>query len=284
MRIEHDSMGKMQVPDKAYYGAQTQRAFENFSVSDLKLPIPTIKSLSIIKRSAAIVNHKLGYLSEDIKNAIIQACDEIISGKFINQFIVDIFQTGSGTSSNMNANEIIANRASELMGGNIGDRFPVHPNDHVNYGQSSNDVFPTAIHVSANIEIQKYLIPQLKELQRSLNKKSIKFDKIIKIGRTHLQDATPIRLGQEFSGYEQMIKNGIIRLKNAQLHISELAQGGTAVGTGINTHQDFGKEIAKEISDFSGIKFKEAKNHFEAQATQDSSVEMSGALKTVAVS
>ena len=284
MRIEHDSMGKMQVPYKAYYVAQTQRAFENFSVSDLKLPIPTIKSLSIIKRSAAIVNHKLGYLSEDIKNAIIQACDEIISGKFINQFIVDIFQTGSGTSSNMNANEIIANRASELMGGNIGNRFPVHPNDHVNYGQSSNDVFPTAIHVSANIEIQKYLIPQLKELQRSLNKKSIKFDKIIKIGRTHLQDATPIRLGQEFSGYEQMIKNGIIRLKNAQLHISELAQGGTAVGTGINTHQDFGKEIAKEISDFSGIKFKETKNHFEAQATQDSSVEMSGALKTVAVS
>ena len=284
MRIERDSMGEMQVPDNAYYGAQTQRAFENFPVSDLKLPIPTIKALGIIKRSAAIVNNKLGFISDEIKNGIIEASDEVISGKFNNQFIVDIFQTGSGTSSNMNTNETIANRASEILGGNVGDRFPVHPNDHVNYGQSSNDVFPTAIHISANIEVQNTLIPALEELYQSLNKKAIEFDSIMKIGRTHLQDATPIRLGQEFSGYAQMVKNSIKRLKNAQSSLSELAQGGTAVGTGINTHKDFGKLIAKEITSFSGVQFKEAENHFEAQATQDAAVELSGALKTIAVS
>jgi len=284
MRIERDSMGEIQVPDNAYYGAQTQRAFENFPVSDLKLPIPTIRALGIIKRSAAIVNYQLGFITEEIRDAIISASDEVISGKLNDQFIVDIFQTGSGTSSNMNTNEIIANRASEIMGGNIGDRFPVHPNDHVNYGQSSNDVFPTAIHVSANIEVQKSLIPALEELQVSIHKKAKEFDSVMKIGRTHLQDATPIRLGQEFSGYAQMIKNGITRLKNAQIHLSELAQGGTAVGTGINTHKDFGRLIAEEISNFSGVQFKEAENHFEAQAAQDAAVEMSGALKTIAVS
>ena len=284
MRIERDSMGEIQVPDNAYYGAQTQRAFENFPVSDLKLPIPTIRALGIIKRSASVVNHKLGFISKEIRDAITQASDEVISGKFNDQFIVDIFQTGSGTSSNMNTNETIANRASEIMGGNIGDRFPVHPNDHVNYGQSSNDVFPTAIHVSANIEVQKSLIPALEELQASLHKKAKEFDSVMKIGRTHLQDATPIRLGQEFSGYAQMIKNGIARLKNAQILLCELAQGGTAVGTGINTHKNFGRLIAEEISNFSGVKFKEAENHFEAQAAQDGAVEMSGALKTIAVS
>jgi len=284
MRIERDSMGDMQVPDNAYYGAQTQRAFENFPVSDLKLPIPMIKALGIIKRSASIVNHSLGFIQNDIKKAIISASDEVIAGKFNDQFIVDIFQTGSGTSSNMNTNETIANRASEIMGGKIGERFPVHPNDHVNYGQSSNDVFPTAIHVSANIEVQNTLIPSLEKLQKSLENKAIEFDSIMKIGRTHLQDATPIRLGQEFSGYAQMVKNGIVRLKNAQLLLSELAQGGTAVGTGINTHKDFGKRIAEEITLYSGVKFKEAENHFEAQASQDASVELSGALKTIAVS
>ena len=284
MRIERDSMGEMQVPDSAYYGAQTQRAFENFPVSDLKLPVPTIKALGMIKRSAAIVNNKLGFIPEDIKNAIVKAADEVIDGKFNDQFIVDIFQTGSGTSSNMNTNETIANRASELMGGNIGDRFPVHPNDHVNYGQSSNDVFPTAIHVSANIEVQNSLIPSLENLYNSLDKKAKEFDSIMKIGRTHLQDATPIRLGQEFSGYAQMIKNGISRLKNSQPLLSELAQGGTAVGTGINTHKDFGRLIADEITNISGVQFKEAENHFEAQATQDAAVELSGALKTIAVS
>ncbi len=284
MRIEKDSMGEMLVPDDAYYGAQTQRAFENFPVSDLTLPKPVIKALGIIKRSAAIVNFNLGNLDKDKKNAIVQAADEVISGKFDQQFIVDIFQTGSGTSSNMNTNEIIANRASEIMGGKIGDRHPVHPNDHVNYGQSSNDVFPTAIHVAANIQIEQKLIPELNNLHKALEVKAHEFDTVIKIGRTHLQDATPIRLGQEFSGYAQMIKNGIARLKNTQHFLSELAQGGTAVGTGINTHQDFGKNIAAEISAFSNVEFSEAKNHFEAQAAQDAAVETSGALKTIAVS
>jgi len=284
MRIERDSMGDMLVPDNAYYGAQTQRAFENFPVSDLKLPNPMIKALGIIKRSASIVNHNLGFIQNDIKDAIVSASDEVIAGKFNVQFIVDIFQTGSGTSSNMNTNETIANRASEIMGGKIGERFPVHPNDHVNFGQSSNDVFPTAIHVSANIEVQKTLIPSLEKLQKSLENKAKEFDSIMKIGRTHLQDATPIRLGQEFSGYAHMVKNGIVRLKNAQLLLSELAQGGTAVGTGINTHKEFGKRIAEEISLYSCVKFKEAENHFEAQASQDASVELSGALKTIAVS
>ncbi|MAJ43400.1 MAG: aspartate ammonia-lyase [Candidatus Marinimicrobia bacterium] len=284
MRIERDSMGEMQVPDNAYYGAQTQRAFENFPVSDLKLPTPTIKALGLIKRSAAIVNHKLGFIPKNIKDAIVQAADEVINEKFNEQFIVDIFQTGSGTSSNMNTNETIANRASEIMGGNIGDRFPVHPNDHVNYGQSSNDVFPSAIHISANIEVENSLIPALESLYDSLNKKAKEFDSVMKIGRTHLQDATPIRLGQEFSGYAQMVNNGIKRLKNSQILLSELAQGGTAVGTGINTHKDFGKLIAKEITIFSGIEFKEAENHFEAQAMQDAAVELSGTLKTIAVS
>lgn len=284
MRIEKDSMGEMVVPDDSYYGAQSQRAFENFPVSEIKLPKPVIRAMGIIKRSAAIVNYSLSKLDKDKKNAIVQAADEVIDGKFDEQFIVDIFQTGSGTSSNMNTNEIIGNRASEIMGGNIGERSPVHPNDHVNYGQSSNDVFPTAIHVAATIQIQTKLIPELDNLQKALSDKAVEFDSIIKIGRTHLQDATPIRLGQEFSGYAQMIKNGITRLRNAQKLLSELAQGGTAVGTGINTHREFGQKMAEEISTYSGIDFKEAENHFEAQAGQDAAVETSGALKTLAVS
>ena len=284
MRIEKDSMGEMSVPNNAYYGAQTQRAFENFPVSDLKIPKPLIKALGIIKKSAAVVNHKLGYLPNDIKDAIVKASDEVINGKFDDQFIVDIFQTGSGTSSNMNTNEIIANRASEILGGNIGDRFPVHPNDHVNFGQSSNDVFPTAIHISSNMEVENSLIPALENLSKSLTNKVNEFEQILKIGRTHLQDATPITLGQEFSGYKKMIDKSILRLKKAQSPLAELAQGGTAVGTGINTHMQFGELIALEISNNSGMKFKEAENHFEAQSTQDSVVELSGTLKTISVS
>ena len=284
MRIEKDSMGEMSVPNNAYYGAQTQRAFENFPVSDLKIPKPLIKALGIIKKSAAVVNHKLGYLPNDIKDAIVKASDEVINGKFDNQFIVDIFQTGSGTSSNMNTNEIIANRASEILGGNIGDRFPVHPNDHVNFGQSSNDVFPTAIHISSNMEVENSLIPALENLSKSLTNKVNEFEQVLKIGRTHLQDATPITLGQEFSGYKKMIDKSILRLKKAQSPLAELAQGGTAVGTGINTHIQFGELIALEISNNSGMKFKEAENHFEAQSTQDSVVELSGTLKTISVS
>jgi len=243
-----------------------------------------IKALGIIKKSAAIVNFQLGLLDDDRKNAIVQAADEVINGNFNDQFLIDIFQTGSGTSSNMNCNEIIANRASEVLGGNIGEKEPVHPNNHVNLGQSSNDVIPTAIHLAANVKIQNELLPALSALHKELNKKSEEFENIIKIGRTHLQDATPITLGQEFSGYSQMISNGIERIKNIQLHLSEIAQGGTAVGTGINTKKNFGKLMAEQISIMSGVKFVEAPNHFEAQASQDSSVEASGALKTVAVS
>ena len=277
-------MGTMQVPDDAYYGAQTQRAVENFPISGITISKSMIRALAIIKRSAAIVNHNLSILDEERKNAILQAADEIIDEKFNNQFPVDVYQTGSGTSSNMNCNEIIANRASELLGGTIGSKEPVHPNDHVNLGQSSNDVIPTAIHIAANTMLEKELIPALQKLAEELDKKTSKFAGIIKIGRTHLQDATPITLGQEFSGYTQMVKNGIKRIQNAQGLLSELAQGGTAVGTGINTKKQFGSLMAKEISRYTDISFKEADNHFEAQAAQDAAVETSGTLKTIAVS
>ena len=228
-------MGTMQVPDDAYYGAQTQRAVENFPISGITISKSMIQALAIINRSAAAVNHDLDILDEERKKAIIQAADEIIDGKFDNQFPVDVYQTGSGTSSNMNCNEIIANRASELIVGIIGFKEPVHPNDHVNLGQSSNDVIPTAIHIAANTMLKKELIPALQELADELDEQTTKFAEIVKIGRTHLQDATPITLGQEFSGYTQMVKNGIKRIQNAQELLSELAQGGTAIGTGINT-------------------------------------------------
>jgi len=284
MRKEKDSMGVVQVPDDAYYGAQTQRAVENFPISGMTISKSMIRALGIIKRSSAVVNHKLGILDKKRKNSIVQASDEVIQGKYNDQFPIDTFQTGSGTSSNMNCNEIIANRASELMGGQIGTREPVHPNNHVNMGQSSNDVIPTAIHIAANMEIHNSLIPALQNLANELDQKAQEFAGIIKIGRTHLQDATPITLGQEFSGYCQMVTNGIQRLQNVQKHLSELAQGGTAVGTGINTKIEFGQLMAREISRFAGITFTEAVNHFEAQAAQDAAVETSGALKTVAVS
>ena len=284
MRKEKDSMGDMQIPDDAYYGAQTQRAVENFPISGITISKSMIQALGKIKRSAAIVNHELGLLDDDRKNAIVQAADEIIKGKFDSQFPVDIYQTGSGTSSNMNCNEILSNRASEIMGGKIGAKDPVHPNDHVNLGQSSNDVIPTAIHIAANTMLEEELIPALQNLANELDKKATAFSDIVKIGRTHLQDATPITLGQEFSGYAQMVKNGIKRIQNAQGFLSELALGGTAVGTGINTKAQFGTHMAKEITRFTGITFVEASNHFEAQGAQDAAVETSGALKTVAVS
>ena len=243
-----------------------------------------IQALGKIKRSAAFVNNELGLLDGERKNAIVQAADEIIEGKFYSQFPIDIYQTGSGTSSNMNCNEILSNRASEIMGGVIGEKDPVHPNDHVNLGQSSNDVIPTAIHIAANTMLEEELIPALQKLADELDKKAMEFSDIVKIGRTHLQDATPITLGQEFSGYTQMVKNGIKRIQNAQGFLSELAIGGTAVGTGINTKAQFGSLVAKEISRFTGISFIEASNHFEAQGAQDAAVETSGALKTIAVS
>ena len=284
MRKEKDSMGDMQIPDDAYYGAQTQRAVENFPISGITISKSMIQALGKIKRSAAIVNHELGLLDDDRKNAIVQAADEIIEGKLDSQFPVDIYQTGSGTSSNMNCNEILSNRASEIMGGKIGAKDPVHPNDHVNLGQSSNDVIPTAIHIAANTMLEEELIPALQNLANELDKKATAFSDIVKIGRTHLQDATPITLGQEFSGYAQMVKNGIKRIQNAQGFLSELALGGTAVGTGINTKAQFGTHMAKEITRITGISFVEASNHFEAQGAQDAAVETSGALKTVAVS
>ena len=284
MRKEQDSMGDMLVPDDAYYGAQTQRAVENFPISGIPISKSMIQALGKIKRSAAIVNNELGLLDGERKNAIVQAADEIIEGKFYRQFPIDIYQTGSGTSSNMNCNEILSNRASEIMGGVIGAKDPVHPNDHVNLGQSSNDVIPTAIHIAANTMLEEELLPALQKLADELDKKALEFSDIVKIGRTHLQDATPITLGQEFSGYTQMVKNGIKRIQNAQGFLSELAIGGTAVGTGINTKAQFGSLVAKEISRFTGISFTEASNHFEAQGAQDAAVETSGALKTIAVS
>ena len=286
MRKEKDSMGEVSVPDDSYYGAQTQRAKENFNISGKSIPIPIIKSLGYIKRSAAIINNQLykDRITNSVRDSIVQASDEIIDGKLNSHFIVDVFQTGSGTSSNMNINEVIANRANEIMGSKIGSKSPVHPNDHVNFGQSSNDVFPTSISIAVAIETTENLLPALSKLKDSLDSLSQKFAGIIKIGRTHLQDATPISLGQEFSGYSSMIQKDILRLTHSLGDMCYLAQGGTAVGTGINTHKDFGKLMSEELSKHIGIEFKESQNHFEAQSCQDSSVEFSGSLKTLAVS
>ena len=284
MRKEKDSMGKILVPDDAYYGAQTQRAVENFQISDRRIPRTLIRSLGTIKKSAALTNYKLKRINFKTKNAIVKACNEIISGKHDNQFVVDIFQTGSGTSTNMNTNEVISNRANEILGYEIGGKFPVHPNDHVNLGQSSNDTFPTSINIAICMELKEKLYPELNALSKALSKKVLEFKNIIKIGRTHLQDATPITLGQEFSGYLNMIENSLERIKDSEKYVRSLAQGGTAVGTGINTHPLFGKLVAQELTKLTGIKFKEAKNHFEAQATQDSVLQVSGAIRGLAVS
>ena len=277
-------MGVVEVPDNVYYGAQTKRAHENFPISDIKLSLDLIYAIAVIKRSAAIVNHSLGKLDLKIKDAIVAASDDILNYKLNNNFIVDVYQTGSGTSTNMNVNEVIANRANEILGGKLGDNSPVHPNDHVNMGQSSNDVIPSAIHISAKISILKKLMPALQNISVELKNKIKEFDNIIKIGRTHLQDATPITLGQEFSGYLKSIDKCVERLSYSTLSsLSSLAQGGTAVGTGINTHPDFGLMIANEITDYLKIDFKEASNHFEAQANQETAVEVSGGLKTIAI-
>ena len=283
-RIETDSMGEMKVPEKAYWGAQTQRAIENFPISDLRFPRRFLRALGMVKLSAAKANSQLGLLDEKLKNIISQAAKEVMDGNYDDQFVLDIFQTGSGTSTNMNANEVIGNRANEILGGSIGDKKPVHPNDHVNMGQSSNDVIPTCIHISVLEAIHNDLIPALKQLAEALISKEKEFDKIIKIGRTHLQDATPIRLGQEFSGYASMIQHGIKRLMNVYENLSELAIGGTAVGTGINTHPQFAQLVIKEVKRITGLEFREAENHFEAQGAKDATVEVSAVLKTIAVS
>jgi len=282
-RTEKDSMGEMQVPADAYYGAQTARAVENFPISDLRFTRPFIRALGLIKKHAAATNAGLGKLDAKIAEAVQQAAQEVIDGKLDDQFVVDIFQTGSGTSSNMNVNEVVANRAIEIMGGKVGDKS-VHPNDHVNTGQSSNDVIPTAIHLSASEQIVTRLIPELEGLRDALAQKAEQFNDIIKIGRTHLQDATPIRLGQEFSGYASQISHGIDRLRAVESRLGELALGGTAVGTGINTHPEFAQKTIAGIAAETGLKLTEASNHFEAQGARDACVEASGALKTVATS
>ena len=282
-RIESDSMGEMRVPASAYYGAQTARAVENFPISDLRFPRRFIRAVGLIKQHAAKTNAALGLLPSNIADAIQAAAQEVVEGKLDAHFVVDVFQTGSGTSTNMNANEVIANRAMELLGGGKGDKL-VHPNDHVNCGQSSNDVIPSAIHIAALEGIVFQLRPALSELHESLRAKAQQFGGIIKIGRTHLQDATPIRLGQEFSGYASQIEHGLARLKNVEPHLEELALGGTAVGTGINTHPDFARLVIEGVSRETGLGLRKAPNHFEAQAARDACVEASGALKVVAVS
>jgi len=283
-REEYDSMGKVLVPEEAYYGAQTQRALENFSISGLRFPRPFIRALGLIKKHGAAVNRDLGLLKGRIAEAIIKASQEVIEGLHDEQFVVDVFQTGSGTSTNMNANEVIAGRANELLVGKRGGKEPVHPNDHVNLGQSSNDVIPSAIHIAALLEIREQLLPLVKMLHETLEEKSESFGSIRKIGRTHLQDAVPMTLGQEFSGYSRQIELNIDRIRGIEESLSELALGGTAVGTGLNTHPQFAARVIAGISGETGCPFRDAKNHFAAQAAQDTLVETSGALKTLGVS
>src|SRR5579884_2152675 len=283
VRIEKDSMGPVEVPADAYYGGQTMRAVQNFPISELRFPRAFIKALGQIKLAAAQANVELGLLDQRLGDAIEQAAKEVADGKFDDQFVVDIFQTGSGTSTNMNANEVISNRASELLGGSRGSR-KVHPNDHVNFGQSSNDVIPTAIHLSALLSIEQDLIPALQGLQKALEEKAEEFMPIVKTGRTHLQDATPIRLGQEFQGYAGQIERGIARMRHAQNELSEVALGGTAVGTGVNTHPEFSRRVCERLSQLNNITVRETSNHFQAQNTLDNIVEASGSLNTLAVS
>ncbi len=282
-RTESDSMGPMEVPADAYYGASTQRAVLNFPISDLAFKRPFIRVLGLIKLAAARVNADLGLLDADLAEAIQQAAREVADGKLDEHFVVDIFQTGSGTSTNMNANEVIANRASEIAGGGRGSRR-VHPNDHVNKGQSSNDVIPTAIHIAALVEIDEQLVAALVELEAALRAKSKEFWGVIKTGRTHLQDATPVRLGQEFLGYAGQAERAVRRLRAAQAELSEVALGGTAVGTGVNTHPEFASRVCALLSAELGVAIRETDNHFQAQNTLDGVLMASGALRTVAVS
>jgi fumarate hydratase class II len=283
-RIERDSMGEMEVPADALWGASTQRAVLNFEVSALRLPQSYISALGTIKLAAAQANMALGLLDTERGEAIIKAAREVVDGTLFKHFVVDVFQTGSGTSTNMNANEVIANRVLEILGKGKGERGYIHPNDHVNNCQSSNDVIPSAIHIAAYQAIAGRLLPALSELHDTLAAKSKEFEKIIKTGRTHLQDATPITLGQEFGGYASQVKHGIARVQNAAKGLLGLALGGTAVGTGLNTHPEFAATAIQTIASETGHPFHEAENHFEAQATQDVAVEVSGQLRTVAVS
>ncbi|EMA23769.1 class II fumarate hydratase [Haloarcula argentinensis] len=280
-RTEQDSLGEMQVPADAYWGAQTQRAVENFPISDVTFGRRFVRALGVVKKAAAQANRDLGTIPADKADCIVEAADEVIAGEHDDQFPVDVFQTGSGTSSNMNANEVISNRATELYGGEIGTR-EIHPNDHVNFGQSSNDVIPTAMHVASLEAVEKDVIPGLKTLRDELEAKEDEFDNVVKTGRTHLQDATPVTLGQEFSGYRTQVEKGISRVQDVHGRLAELALGGTAVGTGLNTHPEFPAKAAEYISEETDLNFREADNHFEAQAAHDAMSEAHGALRTVA--
>jgi fumarate hydratase class II len=283
MRIERDSMGGVPVPEGAYYGASTQRAVDNFPISNLRFGRTFIWALGLLKASAAVVNKEMGFLDDDKADAIIEAAQEVMDGDLDQHFVLDIFQTGSGTSTNMNANEVMANRASEILGAELGSKL-VHPNDHVNAGQSSNDTIPTAIHIAAVTGIEQDLLPALDALSASLEAKAVEFDHILKSGRTHLMDATPVRLGQEFGGYAVQVAYGAERIRKVLPELLEVALGGTAVGTGINAPDGFPAATIAEMARRSGYDFVEAPNHFEAQAAKDAAVNTSGALKTVAVS
>ncbi len=282
-RVELDSMGEIKVPAGAYWGAGTQRAVLNFPISNLRFNRAFIRAIGQIKQSAAVVNEALGLLEPDIAAAIVNAAQKVIDGAYDDQFVVDIFQTGSGTSTNMNANEVISNLAIEALGGKIGSRTPVHPNDHVNRGQSSNDVIPTAIHLAAAAGIKDDLLPAMAELEDTLRARSQEFWPVIKTGRTHLQDATPIRLGQEFLGYAGQIELGRKRVERALEELSVLAIGGTAVGTGVGMHPEFAERVIEQLRKRTGLDLSETPNHFQAQSAIDAVVEASGSLKTVAV-
>ena len=283
VRVERDSMGPMEVPADALYGASTMRAVLNFPISDLRFPRSFIRALGLVKLTAAKTNMGLGLLDQKTGDAIVAAAQEVSDGKLDEHFVLDIFQTGSGTSTNTNANEVIANRASQILGGDLGSRL-VHPNDHVNMGQSSNDVIPTSIHLAALLAIKEDLIPGLERLGKELKSKSDQFWPVIKTGRTHLQDATPIRMGQVFLGFAGQAESSVTRLGRVQDALEEVALGGTAVGTGVNTHPEFSARTCKLLSEMTGVRIRETDNHFQAQCTLDALVEASGALKTVAVS
>lgn len=283
-RIETDTMGEVKVPTGKYYGAQTARSLMNFKIGGERFPAEMIRALGIVKKAAALVNNELGTLPDDKKELILRAADEVIAGKLNDHFPLVVWQTGSGTQTNMNTNEVISNRAIEMIGGEMGSKKPIHPNDDVNKAQSTNDAFPTAIHIAAVEEIYRRLIPMVTKLRDALDAKSNEFKDIIKIGRTHLMDATPLTLGQEFSGYAQQLTNGLARIDDAMKRLLEIPLGGTAVGTGLNTKPGYAEKVAAKISEIAGKNFKTAPNKFEAMAGKDALVEMHGVLKTLAVS
>lgn len=284
MREETDSLGTVQVPEDRYWGAQTERSRNNFPNAGEKIPIEVVHAQAIVKKASAIVNEELGLLPKEKKDLIVQAADKILTGELDDHFPLVVWQTGSGTHTNMNVNEVISNYAIELAGGKIGSKDPIHPNDDVNKSQSSNDTFPTAMHIAACLKIRTMLLPNLEIFLTGLKKKAQEFKDVVKIGRTHLMDATPVTLGQEFSGYASQIEHGIQAVKNALPHVSEIALGGTAVGTGLNSHPKYAKRVAEVISEITGVSFVSAPNKFEALSADDSMAEMSGAMKRLACS